>query len=80
LKVIVNEKNVGHLKTPTGTPTKTPTVTYQGHGVEDVDEECENLSVKMGGEEGAERSKEDDDGSAHGQVLPRANVINLFRP
>ena len=46
------------------------TVSYQSKCVEDVDEKGKNLTVEVRGDVGAEGGAEDDDGDAHGHVLP----------
>ena len=44
--------------------------TYQCDSVQDVDEKSEDLSVKVGRDEGAEGREEDDDRDANGQEPP----------
>ena len=43
---------------------------YQCNCVQEVDEKCENLSVKMRRQKRSNWSEENDDGDADGQVVP----------
>ena len=45
-------------------------LSHQRHGVEDVDEEGEDLSVEVAGQDGAERGEDDHDGHADDQEAP----------
>jgi hypothetical protein len=47
---------------------------HESDGVEDVDEESEDLSVEVRGEERSERSEEDHDRDATGKVLPSFGI------
>ena len=52
--------------------------TYEGEGIENVDEHRENLPMEVGRQEGAERAEEHNDRYADGQIPPGLGFGSRF--